>query len=58
MWRRVGYPPRVAGPSWLRRVTGSYAFELDTESLTITHLEKVTAGLPAGDGRRDPSAAE
>lgn len=50
MWWREGFPERVPGAPWRRCVqTGSYAFELDTETLQVTHLAQVPAGLAVGD---------
>ena len=49
MWWKDGFPTRVTDASWLRRIqTGTYAFELNTETLAITHLAPISSELPTG----------
>ncbi|MGJ8726675.1 MAG: hypothetical protein ACSHYB_19170 [Roseibacillus sp.] len=49
MWWKDGFPTRVTGAPWLRRVqTGTYAFELNTETLAITHLGPLPTDYPIG----------
>ena len=50
MWWKDGFPTRVTDAPWLRRIqTGFYAFELQTESLEVTHLAPLASEAKGQD---------
>ena len=55
MWWAEGFPGVVPGAPWRRRIhTGTYALELDTEAMRITHLAPAAAERSYVDFGRSP----